>query len=160
PGLSRSSPKWLYLAALASAIGMLFKPVLLFLPLCILFAMGFDRRNGPLRRAFKTSHTLGALAIMLCSQIPVLIWNSQHGWVMFRHIATQGGIGAQAGAGPRSALQKFLLDPLSHLGEYVGGQAGGMGGILFFLLVIAVIAAWRKARDLRREEAPSAEAIG
>ncbi len=84
---------------------------------------------------------------MLLSQVPVVIWNSQHNWVTFRHIGTQGGFGAQSGPPPKSSI----WNPFSRIGEYLGGQAAGMGGIMFFLLAIAVVVAWQKQRAAKRE---------
>ncbi|HVT80885.1 MAG TPA: glycosyltransferase family 39 protein, partial [Phycisphaerae bacterium] len=101
--------KWMYAAGLCAAAGMLFKPVLIALPACVLIAACIDRKGGAMRRAFLSPHALTALIIMLCSQIPVILWNSRHGWVMFKHIGTQGfGGGAR-----KNFAQQFLLDPLS-----------------------------------------------
>jgi len=141
-GGTGGAAKWMYAAGVCAAAGMLFKPVLIALPVCAVIAAVADRKGGGLRRAFISVHGLIAVVIMLCSQIPVLLWNSRHGWVMFKHIGTQGF----GGGGQKSFVKQFLLDPLSRMGEYVGGQAGGMGGIMFGLLVVAVVIAWRKAR--------------
>ncbi len=148
---------WLYAAGFCAAAGMLFKPVGIILPICCAIAALADGKNGPIRRAFKTWHAAGALLMMLASQIPVLIWNAHHGWVMFLHIGGQAGM-VTSSAGTASAPQKgllhaLLLDPLSRIATYVGGQAGGMGGILFVLLAIAVFTAWQRSR--RRIDGPS-----
>ena len=148
-GASKGAAGWLYAAGICSAAGMLFKPVLIAIPICAAFACAYD---SVIRRAFKSIHALAALVIMLASQIPVILWNQQHGWVTFRHILTQGGLGAQAAAPARPMLQKLLLDPLSRLGEYVGGQAGGMAGLIFLLLVVAVVVAWKNARTPREQQ--------
>ena len=62
---------------------------------------------------------------MMSSQVPVVVWNARHGWVTFRHILTQEGLGKQAAAEAaptKSVVQKILLVPLSRIGEYLGGQ--------------------------------------
>ncbi len=150
---NRAKPcaKWMIAAGFCAALGMLFKPVLLVLPACTLIAAIGDRRGGVLRKTFFSLPAVLALALMLCSQIPVLIWNSHHNWVMFKHISTQGfGTGAA-----KSALQEFLLDPIARLASFVGGQAGGMGGVLFVLLVVAVVTAWRRVQKARRSTQPA-----
>jgi 4-amino-4-deoxy-L-arabinose transferase-like glycosyltransferase len=119
---------WMLLAGLACSIGMLFKPVLIALPLCALVAAYVDPL---LRRAFLTKSALVALLLVLASQIPVVIWNAHHHWVTFLHISTQGGL---TGAEPTPLLRRF-----SRMAEYVAGQAGGMGALPFLLLVCAVI---------------------
>jgi 4-amino-4-deoxy-L-arabinose transferase-like glycosyltransferase len=133
---NRPSVAWLYVAGFACALGMLFKPVLMAIPLS--GAVG-AWATPSLRRAFGTWHALGAAALVLLSQVPVVIWNSHHGWVTFRHILTQGGLGRQTA----EATHSSWWAPVSRLGEFVGGQAGAMGGIMFVLLVIAVAIAWR-----------------
>jgi 4-amino-4-deoxy-L-arabinose transferase-like glycosyltransferase len=129
---------WLYAAGVCGAVGMLFKPVLIALPLSVLVGMWWD---VGMRRAFKTWHAVGALVVMALSQVPVVVWNANHGWVTFRHILTQGGMGKQASEAKDSILSRF--------GVFVGGQAGGMGGLIFFLLVLAVVVAFR---ELRRKD--------
>jgi 4-amino-4-deoxy-L-arabinose transferase-like glycosyltransferase len=126
---------WLYAAGLCAAVGMLFKPVLIAVPLCA--AVGAWGDAG-MRRALKTRHSLGAVALMALSQVPVVVWNANHGWVTFRHILTQGGLGRQAGASGDSMLKRF--------GIFLGGQFGGMGGLMFVLLAIAVFLALRAVR--------------
>lgn len=134
---------WLYLAALAGAAGMLFKPVLIAIPACVLVAMALD----PLiRRRFKTMHSLAALAIMLLSLLPVVLWNYQHDWVTFRHIGTQGGFLG-------SDKVSHWYDPFARLGTYIGEQAGGLGGFMFVLLVLAVIHTWKHRKSLSQDSA-------
>ena len=147
-GGQKSKITWLYAAGFSAAAGMLFKPVLIAIPI---FALIAALKDTTIRRAFKTKHSWGALLVMMLSQVPVIIWNSQHQWVTFRHILTQGGLGKTAGDTiARSALQKFLLDPTIRIGSYLGGQAGGMGGLIFLLLVLAVILAMRQVRAARK----------
>ena len=128
---------WLYGAGICAAIGMLFKPVLIAIPLSAALGAWVD---PAMRRALKTRHALGALAVMALSQVPVALWNANHAWVTFRHILTQGGISTQTSAPGDSMLKRF--------GIFLGGQIGGMGVLLFFLLAIAVFlalrAVWRK----------------
>ncbi len=136
---------WLYAAGVACALGMMFKPVLIAVPICVVVAAAADVE---LQRTFKTWHSLGALLVVSLSQVPTILWNAQHGWVTFRHIATQGGLSS---AGTGSAKPWILAMP-SRVGEYIGGQAGGMGGLMFFLLAIAAVLAWRAAKRTKDAE--------
>ena len=140
---TRAAPAcWLYAAGAAMGVGMLFKPVLIAIPLCELLAAW---RNADIRRRLFRWHALGALVLMLAMQTPYLIWNAQHHWVMFLHIRGQAGM-QNAAPAPGSGFN--LLRPLNFLGT----QAGGMGGVLFVLLVCAVIAG---VRHMRRGRASS-----
>ena len=136
---------WLYLAGAACAAGMLFKPVLIAVPICAALGAMFDEG---IRRGVKRWHSLGALWLVLLSFVPMVIWNGQHGWVMFKHIGTQGGF-----VGAAEAKQSYALETLKRFGNFLGGQAGGMGGAMFVLLVIGVVVAWRWARELGRKSA-------
>jgi 4-amino-4-deoxy-L-arabinose transferase-like glycosyltransferase len=132
---------WLYAAGFCAALGMLFKPVLIAIPLSAAVGAWAD---PAMRRALKTRHSLGALAVMALSQVPVVLWNANHGWVTFRHILTQGGLSKQT---PGDSI-------FSRFGVFLGGQIGGMGVLLFILLAIAVFlalrAVWRKDPSARR----------
>ncbi len=133
---------FLYLAGLFSGLGMLAKPVLIALPLCAAVAAWM---NPTIRRRLKTWHSAAALLLALLLQLPVIIWNSRHGWMMFRHISAQGGVG-----GSQTASKiPLLLRPVARLGQYVGTQAGLLAGILFVLMLIAVLWAFRERNKSR-----------
>ena len=128
-----SSVGWLYAAGAAMGVGILCKPVPIALPLCAALAAWLSPAIG---RRFATWHSASALVLAFALQTPVLIWNARHGWVMFLHIGKQGGIGAAPD----------WLGSAKRLGIFVGGQAGALGGVVFGLLVAAVIQAWRETR--------------
>lgn len=117
--------RWLYAAGAAAGLGMLFKPVLIAVPLCAAVAA----IHPDIRRRLATWHSLPAGLLVLASQIPVVIWNANHGWVTFRHLGGQAGIGQTT---------RYWYTGLARMGEFVAGQAGGMGGVMFVLLAIAV----------------------
>ena len=123
---------WLYLAGLLTGVGILFKPVLIALPLCAALAAWV---SPTIRQRFKTWHAAGAVGLSLLMQAPILIWNAQHNWVTFRHLGGQAGIGTQS--------QGWYM-PFVRLGAYIGGQAGGLGGILFVLLVLGAVTSLKK----------------
>lgn len=76
-----------------------------------------------------------ALAIALIGTIPVLVWNAQHNWVSFRHVAHQTGTTGGA---------FYPLGPL----EFLGGQAGALGPAIAWMMLIAVWSV-RKSDDPR-----------
>ncbi len=121
---------WLYAAGLFTGLGMLCKPVLIVLPICALIAAWY---NQDIRRRLKTWHSAGSTLLALALQTPVFIWNAEHHWVMFRHIGGEGGM-----EGKVDLLHRLAGAPLRLL-SYLGGQAGGMGGVMFVLLVIATV---------------------
>jgi 4-amino-4-deoxy-L-arabinose transferase-like glycosyltransferase len=139
----RLATRWMIAAGLACSIGMLFKPVLIALPLCALVAAYVDPL---LRRAFLTKSALIALLLVLASQIPVILWNAHHHWVTFLHISTQGGL---TGTEPTPLLRR-----VSRMAEYVAGQAGGMGALPFILLTAAIITT---LKHLRQKPTPNTE---
>jgi 4-amino-4-deoxy-L-arabinose transferase-like glycosyltransferase len=72
-----------------------------------------------------------ATAIGLLGLVPILVWNAQHNWVSFRHVAGQAGVtGGHA------------LDPLGPLG-FLAGQFAVIGPIWFAGLLCAVVALGR-----------------
>ena len=150
-GVERSDARsawWLHGAGICCAAGMMFKPVLIALPLCAMVAAWGDLL---IRRTLKSRHALGAIGWVVLSQVPTIVWNSQHEWVTFRHIATQGGF---AGAGADGKHVSKIVAALQNLGNFLGGTGGGMGGIMFVLLVIAVVMVFRQVRH-RHADAPT-----
>ncbi|MEI7767589.1 MAG: glycosyltransferase family 39 protein [Phycisphaerae bacterium] len=131
-------PRWLYLSALAVAVGLLFKPLLIAFPLSVI-VMAMASRT--LRQRLWSWHLLPAVAIMLCSQIPFILWNSHHDWVTFKHMRSQAGVGQTVKGNP-------ILAFLGRLGEYVGGQVGAMAGFMFMLLVMAIWKAFGARKQL------------
>jgi Dolichyl-phosphate-mannose-protein mannosyltransferase len=63
------------------------------------------------------------------SAIPILVWNSQHDWVTFRHVAVQAGVSDQRPEGIR------WMGPL----EYLAGQFALLLGLWFLAWVGSMI---------------------
>jgi 4-amino-4-deoxy-L-arabinose transferase-like glycosyltransferase len=137
PIATRGSLRWLYLAAVCVSLGMLFKQILIVIPLAAAVCAFFDRS---IRSALATWHSLIAIFIALSSQMLVVIWNAQHDWVTFRHVGGQVG-GTTAGTHGWTPLQLVAGPP-----EYVGTQLGLLAGIMGLLLAAAV---WEAIRRLR-----------
>ncbi|MCL2330619.1 MAG: glycosyltransferase family 39 protein, partial [Phycisphaerae bacterium] len=78
-----------------------------------------------------------AMLIGFAGFIPILLWNAQHDWVGFRHVAGQAGVSQSADG----------VDPLTGLAIYIGGQAGIIGPLWFVGMIWAAISLWRRPCD-------------
>jgi undecaprenyl-diphosphatase len=133
----RDGKRWAWpLIGVAIGLGFLAKyaAFLWLVGLGVLFLV--DR---PSRRWMKTPWPWMTVVIALLFTIPVLVWNTRHGWVTVRHVAKQTGTSSQA------AFQ------LKNVGEFVGGQFGAMGPPMFILIVAACWWGWRSARRATAE---------
>jgi undecaprenyl-diphosphatase len=92
---------------------------------------GFLMFDSPQRKLWVAS-----IAVLVASlfTIPVVIWNYQHDWVSFRHVAKQTG----------AAAVSFM--PLNFL-EFIAGQLGAVGPTLAVLVVAAIVYAVRGAHS-------------
>ena len=134
---------WL-LTGLAMGLAFLFKYTAALQLLCwiIFFAMQPSariqlRKIGPWL----------ALGIFALCTLPVLVWNSQHGWITIHHVAGDAGMLNQASA-PISLLE-HIGNSLAYFGEFTGLQLGLLNPIFFIAALGAMLAAWK-----RREEKP------
>lgn len=129
-----STPAWL-LYGLATAVGMGAKYTTLLLPVGLLLLTPLIACARPLLR--QSGFWLGQL-LALAGLVPLLVWNSRHGWVNLAH--NVGHLGARS---PFEAAQ-LLLGPL----ELVGTQLLLLGPLTAPLLVFAgwraVPIAWRR----------------
>lgn len=99
--------RWLYAAAIAIGFATLSKYYGVLIGVAALFTFGFVPRY---RRLFATGHLYAAIALTLVLQLPVLIWNLQHGLASFAFAAERPGAVADW---PRLAgTQSFLIDVL------------------------------------------------
>jgi len=80
--LIRNEPRWLYLLALAFAIGFLNKYNIVFLFIGMLPAIVLSSA----RKIFYTGHFYGALLLALCLLLPNLLWQYQHRFPVFLHL--------------------------------------------------------------------------
>src|SRR4029079_18808478 len=64
------------------------------------------------------------------SAVPILVWNSQHDWVTFKHVAVQAGV-----AETKKSSGLRWLGPL----KYVGEQFALLFGYWFIVWVLALI---------------------
>jgi 4-amino-4-deoxy-L-arabinose transferase-like glycosyltransferase/membrane-associated phospholipid phosphatase len=85
---------------------------------------------------------LALLVNVLCS-IPVLVWNSQHGWITVKHVA-EGGQLDQHWAFTAANLWHGLVH---YTGDFVGGELGLLNPFFVIPTVWAVCAFWPRRRD-------------
>lgn len=120
-GLAQSKPPSYFLLGLAILGGALFKwPIYLFW----LFALGSLYAYG--KFAFNWRFVAG-FALSLVGLLPSLVWNSQHGWVTFRHVAATIEHGATE-ASTNEAGNFF---------DFLGAQMALLSPVLFALLLIS-----------------------
>lgn len=114
--LSQDKPPSYFLLGLTILAGALFKwPMYLFW----LFAFGglYAHRNWRM---------LGGIALSLLGLLPSLIWNNEHGWVTFRHVAAT----IEHGATEASTTEA------GNFFAFLGSQMAFLSPILFALLLI------------------------
>ncbi|WP_020473327.1 glycosyltransferase family 39 protein [Zavarzinella formosa] len=134
----RDNRRWKWLAAgFVAALGILAKYTMaVWLGSFVLFLL-----VNPLRRSLLLTMNFWLMVFMASlSALPILIWNSSHEWVTFRHVAGQAGVGGPQTAGLRWA------GPF----EFVGSQAALLLGYWF---VIGLQAMWAN-RPGQRVETP------
>lgn len=92
-------------------------------------ARRFLRRPGP----------YVAMAVGFLGFVPPVIWNAQHDWVSFRHVAGQAGLADGPGFSPQGVL------------VYVGGQAGVVNALWLVGMIWGLVDIWRKPVDPQAE---------
>lgn len=114
---------------IAMGLGILAKYGMLLWPLGMLAFLVIDARS---RKWLATPWPYLAVLIGLVFLAPPIIWNIQHDWVTFKHVAKQTGATHQA----RWFNGNFL--------EFVGSQLGVMGPALAPIVIGAVVYAFRR----------------
>jgi hypothetical protein len=76
-----------------------------------------------------------ALLVGFVCALPVLIWNSQHGWITVSHVAVDAGVG------------KPWEPTLKYLGEFLGSEAVLLNPVFFIAMLWAAIAFWRRGKN-------------
>ncbi len=126
------SRRWAWVA-LGPAVGVGFLTKFsmpLWLAGMFLFLMLDRASRGQLKRRWPWLSIL----IFLPFTIPVLLWNSRHGWVTFLHVQEDIGIDKDG----QFVLQNAI--------EFWTGQLGVVGPLMFLLMVAAVVHAVRAIR--------------
>jgi membrane-associated phospholipid phosphatase len=122
--------EWLWVG-LWMGLGFLSKYTELFQLLC--WAVFFALWPAARKHLRRPGPYLAVLVNLLCA-VPVLIWNAQHGWITYFHVASDAGVG------------KPWEPTLKHLGDFLGSELGLLNPIFFVATVWAAIAFWRRGR--------------
>jgi len=124
---------WVWVG-LAIGAGFLSKYSALYEIVCLGLFFGVHRRD-----LLRQPGPYLALALALLCTIPVIIWNSQHGWITLRHVSENAG------------LNKQWKAPWRYVGDFVASETFLLNPIFLVAAVIAGIRLWngRRSADLR-----------
>ena len=130
---------WGWAAALGVfvGIGVLAKYAMLYFFVCTAFAAWIA---PPVREALKQGRGLVASLIALVMVTPNIVWNINNGFATARHTADNARL---------DAAELFNLDELF---EFIGGQAGVLGPLIFLALLGVGWRALRRANGLSTED--------
>ena len=122
---------WL-IVGLAMGLGFLFKYMAAAQIACwiIFFAL-----MPAARTHLKKAGPWLALGIFLICTLPVIIWNSQHGWITLDHVAGNTG------------LDKKWEPTLKFFGEFSGAEFGLLNPIFFIAVLWAGFAFWKRRAE-------------
>lgn len=107
---------WWLLAGAAAGLGLLTKYTMVIFALSVLLHLAL---TPPLRRHLRSPQLYAAMILALLLFAPNLWWNAQHGWPTLRHTEDISHLNGEAGL------------HWNHLGDFLGGQFGVMGPVLF-----------------------------
>ncbi len=128
-GAIRDGRRWAWIGVgVAVGVGFLAKYSMALWLLQLLLFLLVDRDS---RRHLRSVWPWLACGIVALFTLPVLVWNARHQWVSLHHVASDTG-----------ADELAKISPLGLL-EFIGGQAGGIGPMLFAILIGAVVHALR-----------------
>ena len=122
---------WL-VVGLAMGLGFLCKYTALLQLVC--WALFFALRPPARAHLRKAGPWLGLGVFALCT-LPVVIWNSQHGWITAKHVAGDAG------------LQSAWHPTLNYFIEFTGAEFGLLNPIFFIAALWAMVAAWRCRKE-------------
>jgi membrane-associated phospholipid phosphatase len=86
----------------------------------------------PARRHLRRRGPYLALLILALCTLPVVIWNSQHGWITLTHLSEN------------AALQDTWQPTTRYFWEFLGAEAGLLNPVFFVLMLWAMIGIWRQ----------------
>ena len=131
--LHRDKWIWWLLTGLLIAVGILAKyTMVLIFPVVGLTILLRPEYRRFVKRPEPYVATLLGLAAGLA---PIAIWNANHDWVSFRHVAGQAGVSS------KTAFD--ITGPFA----YIVGQAAVVNPVWFIALIWAAIEVWRRPKD-------------
>lgn len=133
PRSSRTSLAWWTATGVALGLAFCSKYTSILMPVGVTIAV---LSRGSLRQRLREPGPYVACIVAILVFLPVLRWNSAHGWVSF---------GFQLHHGLAAPTRRDVFAPLKRLGDMIGGQAGLVSPILFVLFGIAVVRRLRRS---------------
>jgi 4-amino-4-deoxy-L-arabinose transferase-like glycosyltransferase len=124
---SSGSLRWWVITGFVLGVAFASKYTSIFLPVAVVLAILL---RDDLRVRLREPGPYVACVIATLVFAPVLVWNSQHGWISFV-FQLHHGLGAPKGSA--------LLAAWKHEGDLFGGQAGLASPILFIMLAMVTI---------------------
>jgi 4-amino-4-deoxy-L-arabinose transferase-like glycosyltransferase len=122
-----TTKQWL-LAGLAAGLGFLCKYSAIYLIVC--WAL-FFLLWAPARVQLKKPGPYLALLIFALCTLPVIVWNSQHGWITLHHVADNAG------------MQSEWHPTLRHFREFFLQEMGLLNPVFFVGVLWAMVAFWK-----------------
>lgn len=128
---------WAVVLGIALGLGVLAKYAMLYFIVCTALAAWWFK---PARQALGNGRGFIAALIALAIIAPNIIWNVENGFATARHTAANARVNAN---------DLFNIDEVF---EFLGGQAGVIGPIVFLALLWLLWRAMRRASGLRDED--------
>jgi hypothetical protein len=128
---------WAVVLGLAVGLGVQAKYAMFYFVLCTALAA---RWLPPVRQALGQGRGIVASLIAAAIIAPNLVWNIQNGFVTAQHTASNARL---------DVTDMFNVDELF---EFIGGQAGVLGPLVFLALIWVIWRAARRASGLSAEE--------
>ena len=130
---------WL-IVGLALGLGFLCKYTAMLQIVC--WAMFFALHPAARLHLKKAGPWLALLIFGICT-LPVLIWNSQHGWITVSHVAGDAGLLSKIHLSPGEQL----LNSLNYFLEFTGAELGLLNPIFFIAALWAMFVAWKRRAE-------------
>jgi membrane-associated phospholipid phosphatase len=122
---------WL-MVGLAMGLGFLCKYNALYQIVC--FGIFFALRPAARIHLRKPGPWLALLVFLICT-LPVIIWNSQHGWITVTHVAGNAG------------LQGQWHPTLRYFQDFLGGEFFLLNPVFFVAAIWAMFGFWKSRRE-------------
>ena len=88
----------------------------------------------PARKHLRCPGPYIALLLVVASLVPVLVWNSQHGWITLDHVANNGGLG-----GTWKPTLRYTFD-------FLTDEALLLNPVFFIAMLCSLVVVWRSQR--------------
>ncbi len=116
-----------------------------FSPFLIAGFAAFFWVHPPARKQLRRPGPWLALAMNALALVPVVLWNSRHGWITLTHLQQRGSLD-----------QRWTFRP-QFLPEFIAATLGLMNPVFLVGVILALIGFWRWRRSLGGSTTPDAE---